>query len=362
MAPLVVPQDGSSKGHVDDAADRLVQLSLELFQLQEEIAKCRQISGNLEIKRGAADLARVRKVALEKQLGEVDQAIHKLDTLNSFETFFCYSAFCGSPSKQDRRDQLDKDKQITEANLNACQQQIVTLKQEVQEREQAATRLQAAEHRFNAALQKKKAILMNHETNVTMLERIDPANGTCIQSQLEASRQHQANLEQQEALLTTAITAGTRAIRSLKGVASHLDSAANWGTADMLGGGMLVTMAKRSAMDRAQSAAAAAKRDVSDFNESLVVLHQTLETNLEAMNSGGWAFADYMFDNLFVDWHVQSQINKARSSCSASIAKANTILREAQSALNKTKRNVTGCKEDQVAMVLSFGSKTLRDS
>lgn len=120
---------------------------------------------------------------------------------------------------------------------------------------------------------------MSQDMNVTVLQRMDPAKGSRIQAQLETSRQKQTSLEQLATRLETAIAAGLKAIGSLKCVASHLDSAANWGTADMLGGGMMVTMAKRSAMDSARSAATRAKRDVSDFHDSLVSLQRTLDSN-----------------------------------------------------------------------------------
>jgi chromosome segregation ATPase len=51
--------------------------------------------------------------------------------------------------------------------------------------------------------------------------------------------------------LQEAIQAGQAALNSLRQVSSELGSAANWGTWDMLGGGMISTMVKHSKIDSA---------------------------------------------------------------------------------------------------------------
>ena len=53
-----------------------------------------------------------------------------------------------------------------------------------------------------------------------------------------------AELTADQKELKEALDAGQSALSSLKSVSSDLDSAANWGTWDMMGGGLLTTMQK----------------------------------------------------------------------------------------------------------------------
>jgi hypothetical protein len=95
--------------------------------------------------------------------------------------------------------------------------------------------------------------------------------------------------------LSEAIVAADGALHALRRVESALDSARNWGTFDLLGGGMIATYAKHSRMDDARSAAHAAQIE------------------------GFAKFADYFFDGLIVDWLVQSKITSSRENVQSAL-------------------------------------------
>ena len=102
---------------------------------------------------------------------------------------------------------------------------------------------------------------------------------------------------------------GEALIGHLKLVYSHLKSSSNWGTWDMFGGGFLVTMAKRSSMDKAKEAMQDAQHLLHSFNKELGDISK--EQYNFRFEGGLTSFADYFFDGLIVDWLVQSSINKA---------------------------------------------------
>ena len=137
--------------------------------------------------------------------------------------------------------------------------------------------------------------------------------------------------------LQEAIHAGQAALGSLRQVSSELGSAANWGTWDLLGGGMIATMAKHSKIDSAKQHAHHAQRQLRRFQEELADANQRLNVSLDI---GGFSkFADYFFDGLIADWVVQSKIQSATSACSSAISQVTSAINECRRRLAETEQN-----------------------
>ena len=134
-----------------------------------------------------------------------------------------------------------------------------------------------------------------------------------------------ADLSHQQKELEEAISAGENAKRLLGQVQNDLDSARNWGTWDMLGGGLIATMAKYDRLDSAQSSIQAAQRALSDFRTELADVSRLQVPNIQI---GEFAtFADYFFDGIFSDWYVQSSIKTAQEGVSEVLMKLTATLR-----------------------------------
>ncbi|MCI7473393.1 MAG: hypothetical protein MSB10_06925 [Clostridiales bacterium] len=122
-----------------------------------------------------------------------------------------------------------------------------------------------------------------------------------------------------------ALSAGENAKRLLDQIQNDLDSARSWGTWDMLGGGLIATMAKHDRLDSAQSSIQAAQRALSDFRTELADVSQLHVPNIQI---GEFAtFADYFFDGIFSDWYVQSSIKTAQEGVSEVHMKLTAALR-----------------------------------
>ena len=144
------------------------------------------------------------------------------------------------------------------------------------------------------------------------------------------------NSDRQE--LQEAIQAGQAALNSLQQVSSELGSAANWGTWDVLGGGMISTMVKHSKIDSAKEHAHHAQRQLRRFQEELADADQRLQVSLEI---GGFSkFADFFFDGLIADWVVQSKIHEASSACSSTISRVTSAISECRRRLRETERDI----------------------
>ncbi|OUQ56406.1 hypothetical protein B5E56_13085 [Flavonifractor sp. An112] len=163
-----------------------------------------------------------------------------------------------------------------------------------------------------------------------------------------------SDVTHQQKELEEALSAGENAKRLLGQVQDDLDSARSWGTWDMLGGGLIATMAKYDRLDSAQSSIRAAQRALSDFRTELADVSQLQVPNIQI---GEFAtFADYFFDGIFSDWYVQSSIKKAQEGVSEVHMKLTAALRDLEAAsqdLNDQQASLKREREDLLDSVSS---------
>lgn len=122
-----------------------------------------------------------------------------------------------------------------------------------------------------------------------------------------------------------AIAAGERALSSLYNAQNELRGAKNWGIVDMLGGGALVSLAKRGKMNKAQSYMEQAKQDLRSFSRELQDVDRYVDLNINTDDF--LSFADWFFDGFVVDWMVQSRISKAAGQVDEAIRRVEAVLR-----------------------------------
>ncbi|MDO5338196.1 MAG: hypothetical protein Q4E89_12250 [Eubacteriales bacterium] len=123
-----------------------------------------------------------------------------------------------------------------------------------------------------------------------------------------------------------AVTAGERALQSLRAAQDRLNSARSWGIFDMLGGGFITDMIKHSKLNDAASYMEAAKIDLRTFQRELRDVE--VPTNIEIEISSFLSFADFFFDGFVADYLVQSKITDARRQVSDAIRRVENILQD----------------------------------
>lgn len=149
-----------------------------------------------------------------------------------------------------------------------------------------------------------------YEEIIREKENLIKSGGYSELSELNNIIEKQIDLKNRKKEIEEALSAGDMVIDSLGQVQDSLDSAGNWGTYDMFGGGLIATMAKHSRIDEA--------RDEIDRTQSLLrKFHRELKdvgenTNINIEIGSFMTFADYFFDGLFADWSVQNSINDAK--------------------------------------------------
>ncbi|AOZ92376.1 hypothetical protein [Paenibacillus crassostreae] len=121
----------------------------------------------------------------------------------------------------------------------------------------------------------------------------------------------QADLSMTLKEINEANQAGMSVVESLDRAVDALKTASNWGTYDMLGGGMISTHLKHSNIDKAMEYVHEAQRDLGAFVRELRDVEMNLSIEIDIGEF--LEFADYFFDGFISDWMVQGRINETLS-------------------------------------------------
>ena len=110
--------------------------------------------------------------------------------------------------------------------------------------------------------------------------------------------------------INEAVTAGERALESLKTAKSKLDSARAWGIYDILGGGLISSVIKHGQIDNANEWMEQANHDLRKFAKEL---RDVPGEYLHVQTGDLISMLDIFCDNFFSDIMVQERINDARN-------------------------------------------------
>ena len=121
-----------------------------------------------------------------------------------------------------------------------------------------------------------------------------------------------------------AVNAANDALYHLTNAEEVLNKARNWGIADIMGGGLIITAVKRQRMKEASYELSNAKKAMNQLNRELLYLDgwATMDVQMDDFLE----VADYLFDNFFTDMMSQSRINNARNQVRNAIEQVEGIL------------------------------------
>ncbi|WP_055108319.1 hypothetical protein [Paenibacillus ihumii] len=152
--------------------------------------------------------------------------------------------------------------------------------------------------------------------------------------ELRTLAEEQAALSVQNKELEEALQAGRSVAHDLDCAIEKLRSAKNWGTYDMLGGGMISTHIKHGRLDEAMDYLYRSQNSLRHFEKELRDVGEQLPVHTEI--GGFLKFSDYFFDGFIMDWIVQGKINDMLQQVENKRSEINRIL----SQLNDWKRKV----------------------
>lgn len=122
-----------------------------------------------------------------------------------------------------------------------------------------------------------------------------------------------------------AIDAGKIVLKKLNKAKKAFNSAANWGVFDMIGGGLLATMAKHNKINEGKRILNNVSISLKDYNRELKDVDKSKFIDMNVDISEFLTFADYFFDGIFADFTVQSRINNIKTKISKGINEIKNI-------------------------------------
>ncbi|MBU5484081.1 hypothetical protein KQI86_07035 [Clostridium sp. MSJ-11] len=298
------------------------ELNKNIANAKEKLRRKEKLKNLLERTREDLNVQTAKKKELHKILHKEGKDVEKLESLSITGLFYSILG--------DKEQQLEKERQeylSAKLKYDECCSLITTLEKEIISYNEELREYINIESEYDELMaSKEELILQGNDLNAEKLISL-----------AEKAQDLKSNIKETK----EAINAGEKVREALERVLSSLESAKGWGQWDMLGGGVLSTMAKHSKMDEAKSHVHEVQRLLGIFKRELSDIR--LSSNID-INIGSFEkFADYFFDGLIFDWVVQSKIND-------SLDNVRTNSNNVKKLLSTLERNLNDCERELMAV------------
>lgn len=177
------------------------------------------------------------------------------------------------------------------------------------------------------------------------------AAGGAVAEQILGLEERSAYLESQERELQEASAAGQNALATTDQILESLNSAENWGTWDLVGGGLIADLAKHSRLDEAQASVEYLQSQLRSFRTELADV--TISADFQVNIDGFLRVADYVFDGIFADWAVLDRINQAQVQVENTRAQICAVLDYLRQMTNQAEQDGAGLRQEIERLVRS---------
>jgi len=301
--------------------NRLANLTQELEQLRRQQRLMVEVQAQLTRERG-------RLAGLKRTLDAEERDVTSMEGVSLSNLFHTVLGDKDARLEQERQEFLRAKLKHDEAAYAVAQ-----LESELAGLQAKVDRLPAMEADYAALINQKEESMLQSEDS----------------GELKDLRDRLTELSREQNELREALAAGQSAAASLAAVRKSLESAAGWGVWDMMGGGLLSTMAKHSHMDQAKEHAHQAEQALRRFHRELQDVQAQLEVHLQL--DGFLRFADYFFDGLIVDWSVQSRINSSREAVGQAERRVSEMIARLEARLRTTEQSLQEASRERESLV-----------
>jgi len=261
----------------------------QLIKIKEDIRAINRLEKILSSARENLVQENARLKKLEAELKKEEADVQKLEGLSLTGMFH---QVLGSKDQK-----LNKEKQeflAAKLKFDQCKHSVSSLEHEIAYKEKQKNELGDPDAQYKSILEQKESQILGAEDK-----------------KLAQFSSKLADLNSDVKELEEAVDAGNEVLKELENVISYFKSAGNWGVADLIGGGLIITAVKHSKIDKAKAAVHEVQNLLGRFQRELSDLKISPESQLGIEVSSFQTFADYIFDGLIFDWIVQSKIKKS---------------------------------------------------
>ena len=262
--------------------------NVDLKGLQQQVAEKKRLEAKLQELYTQQETLEAQTQTLERAKLNEQADVDRLEG-RSLAAFF-YNVV----GKLDQK--LDKERQeayAAQVKYDAAARELDSVQADIARCEDQAARLAGCEERYQAALQEKAAAVRRSGNEAARKLLETETRISALESRMKEIRE--------------AVDAGSRALQAADKVLETLDDAESLSTWDVLGGGLLVDLAKHESLDNAQERVEQLQEDLRRFKTELTDV--TVEADIQVSIDGFLQFADFFFDGLFADLAVMDHIH-----------------------------------------------------
>ena len=277
----------------------------QLQKLQKKVSQEKSVEAKLRELKSQKDELNSRVYVFKKTMKNEQADVERLERTSLSSVFY---AMIG------RKDEmLDKEKAeayAAKVKYDAAVEELRLIEEDLHRMETQLCDIIACKKEYDLLLEEKREAIK--AVNSIEAERIFQ-----IEEKIAEQKNHQKEIKE-------AVSAGTRALGTAVSILSSLDSAQNWGTWDLVNGGLIAGMAKHSYLDEAQDKVITLQSQLRKFKTELTDI--TIQTDMKVNVDGFLRFADYFYDGLFFDWAVLDKISQSKSSVIAIKTQVENVL------------------------------------
>lgn len=269
----------------------LDELNKRMEEARQGIARFHKIEGMLRQLHDQRSVLEKRERELKTRLEKENEDVEKLMKMSLSSML---ASILGK--KAERLNKEEREALEAKVCYDACKSELVDVEEQIRDLTLERGRYSRAQAEYDRLFAEKAMLLRQKNSGVaSSILELDEKIG---------------NQEAMFKELNEAIDAGERCLESLNSMAKSLQSAASWGTWDMLGGGLISDMAKHSHIDDANATARQTQNLLRRFRTELADVH--IGADIDVKISDFAKFADFFFDGLFADWFVQDKIRDSQ--------------------------------------------------
>ncbi|MED5017999.1 hypothetical protein P9847_11870 [Paenibacillus chibensis] len=219
----------------------------------------------------------------KRRLAEEEKDVDRLTGASLSSLFY---GMIGKKEERLEREQLEVLE--AKAKYDAAVRAAEDIRKQIGDMTELLKDVRFSDFEYERILKEKESILLRQDEKLAEL----------------AERRADTELQLKE--LKEAVQAGHAVLYDLEQARDYLQSARNWGTYDMLGGGMMSTYLKHGKIDEAMDYIHDAQRSLSRFGKELQDVQMNLSIEIDI--GSFLRFSDYFFDGFIADWMVQGRI------------------------------------------------------
>jgi len=229
---------------------------------------------------------------------------------------------------------LDREKREAYAarlRLQEAERQLAEIRSEIRMRQDRLSMSADCERKYQALLLEKAEEA--RKQNPVLAEKL---------TEIEA---RELGLTSRRKELREALTAGQQALVHIHAAMDDLHSAGNWGTWDILGGGLIADAMKYSAMDEAQKNMELVQSDLRRYKAELADVAHTAAFDLQP--GGFLQFADFFWDNIFTDFAVRDKIYQSQDQMQELKIQVSRIQNGLEQELKETEQGLSALQDEK---------------